>query len=137
LRTNIGALKEMGLLLLDLDGVNGSTITLSLPLLWLTEQMVEGNVRCSPDGTAGNFILGMPIYQYYYLVYDMGNNTVTFVDLPPSNETEAFIDGPEYGGVLEPSTSSEPSTGYRHNGSPSTDTFVMAGLFMLACKYIF
>ena len=29
----------------------------------------------------------------------MGNNTITFVDLQLSNETEMFIDGPELGGL--------------------------------------
>lgn len=39
----------------------------------------------------------LPISQYYYLIYDMGNETVTFVDLQLPNETEMFIDGPELG----------------------------------------
>jgi hypothetical protein len=137
----------MGSMLLDLEGFNGSTITLSLPLLWLKEQIYLQRVSCI--GPSGSFVLGLPIYQYYYLVYDLGNNTVTFVDLQLSNETEAFISGPELGGIIveddddqasttnEPSTSSEPSTGSRHTGRPNTNTFVMAGLLLVACKYIF
>jgi len=93
--TNPDTPKKMGSLLLDLEGVNGSTITLPLPLLWLAEQIA---------GTSGDFALGLPIFHYYYLVYDMENSTVTFVDLQLSNETEAFIHGPELGGVSEPNT---------------------------------
>jgi hypothetical protein len=29
----------------------------------------------------------MPLYQFYYLVYDMGEGTVTFVDLPVGNDS--------------------------------------------------
>ena len=56
-------------MLLDIEGVNGTTITLSLPLLWLTEQFLFGHVVCT--GTSGIFMLGFPIFQYYYLAYDM------------------------------------------------------------------
>jgi hypothetical protein len=132
--TNPDTPKKMGSLLLDLEGVNGSTITLPLPLLWLAEQIA---------GTSGDFALGLPIFHYYYLVYDMENSTVTFVDLQLSKKTEAFIHGPELGGVSEPntnsdsSTSSDSSTGSRRTGSPSTITFVTVGLLLLACKYIF
>jgi len=121
---NVSDLKEMGSLLLDLDGVNGSTITLSLPLLWLKEQIALGNVICT--GTTGNFILGFPIYQFYYLVYNMGNNTITFVDLQLSNATEAFIDGPELGGT------NAPSSGYHLSSS----SLVTMGFLLLACQYI-
>ena len=44
---------------------------------------------------------GFPIFQYYYLAYNMGDSTVTFVDLQLSNETEAFINGPELGGIMK------------------------------------
>jgi len=94
-------------MLLDIEGVNGTTITLSLPLLWLSEQFWFGHVVCT--GTSGIFMLGFPIFQYYYLAYDMGSNTVTFVDLPLSNETQAFIDGADLGGIAESS-----SSGYHH-----------------------
>jgi len=109
LSTDPDTVKEMGWLLLDLEGVNGSNITLSLPLHWLVALGRSGFGKCTAD-TSGKFVLGFPIYQYYYLVYDMGNNTVTFVDLPQTNENEAFIDGPELGGANEPSTNNEPST---------------------------
>lgn len=75
--------------MLDLDGVNNSTITLSFPLLWLAEQIRLKRVKCS--GLSGYFIPGLPIFQYYYLAYDRGKNTVTFVDLQLSKETETFI----------------------------------------------
>ena len=48
---------------------------------------------------SGNFVLGLPISQYYYLAFEMANKTVTFVDLELSDETENFIDGPELGGT--------------------------------------
>ena len=98
-KTNVDTLKKMGSMLLDIEGVNGNTITLSLPLLWVAEQYFMGSLVCS--GTSGDFILGFPIFQHYYLAYDMGSKTVTFVDLPLSNETEAFINGPELGGTNE------------------------------------
>ena len=87
--TNVDKLKSLGSLYIDLDGGN---VTLSLPLLWLWEQIALGHASCT--GTSGSFVLGLPISQYYYLVYNMGNNTVVFVDLELSNdnETESFID---------------------------------------------
>ena len=88
--------------MLDIEGVNGTNITLSLPLLWLAEQEALGRLICT--GTTGNFILGFPIFQYYYLAYDMESNTITFVDLPQSDETKAFIDGTELGGTNESSS---------------------------------
>jgi len=111
-------------MLLDILGVNGTTITLSLPLLWLTEQIMFGNVVCT--GAAGEFLLGFPIFQYYYLAYDMADNTITFVDLHLSDENEAFIDGPEHGGILPP------SSGYHYYFS-TTSSFMMAiGILLLA-----
>jgi len=118
--TDPDTLKKSGSLLLDLQGVNGSTVTLSLPLFWVWEQIIAfRNVICT--GTSGVFVLGLPIYQYYYLVYDMGNNTVTFVDLPLSNETEAF-----FYPTSSPSTSkssrvpsSQPSTTPSKSAEPS------------------
>jgi len=113
--THVDILKNMGSLLLDIVGKHGNTITLSLPLLWLKEQYVAGSLVCS--GTSGEFILGFPIFQYYYLAYDMKSNTVTFIDLPLSNETEAFINGPELGGTTE-----SPSSGNFVNLPPSNET---------------
>ena len=55
----------------------------------------------------------------------MGSKTVTFVDLPLSNETEAFINGPELGGINEsPSsgTTESPSSGNFVNLPPSNET---------------
>ncbi len=95
-RNDFDELKESGSLFIDLTAADGKDdITLSFPLLWLTEQMGRKNVGCR---TTGDFVLGLPITQYYYTVYDMGKNTVSFVELNLSNETEAFIDGPELGG---------------------------------------
>ena len=87
---SVDELKSLGSLYIDLDGADGGNITLSLPLLWLVEQAAFSNLLCT--GTSGSFTLGLPISQYYYLAYDMGNKTVTFVELELSNETEAFID---------------------------------------------
>ena len=116
-------------MLLDIEGVNGTTITLSLPLLWLSEQFLFGNVVCT--GTSGDFVLGFPIFQYYYLAYDMGSRrTVTFVDLPLSNETEAFIMGPDLGGIAESS-----SSGYHHY--VPTISIMSIGVLLIAFQYIF
>ena len=104
---NIGAdeLKELGSLLVDLTAADGKDdITLSFPLLWLREQMALDYVACT--GTTGDFVLGLPITQYYYTVYDMGNDTVSFVELNLSNETKFFIDGPELGGSPTPQPTS-------------------------------
>jgi hypothetical protein len=79
-----------------LESADGGTIKLSIPLIWLAEQYAEGWVLCSPDES---FILGLPIFQYYYLVYSYTNNTVTFVDLQLSDTDEDFIDGPSLGGM--------------------------------------
>ena len=116
-------------LLLDIVGVNGTTITLSLPLLWLAEQIKLGYVKCT--GTTGDFILGFPIFQYYYVAYDMADNKVIFVDLQLSDETKAFIDGPELGGV------NPPSAGYNRH-IPSTISLTVAmGVLLLAFQCIF
>ena len=93
-------LKELGSLFIDLPGADGKDITLSFPLLWLAEQIALGHVLCT--GTTGRLVLGLPIRQYYYTVYDMGNKTVSFVELNLSNATKAFIDGPELGGLYPP-----------------------------------
>lgn len=113
-------------MLIDLEGVNGNNVTLSLPLFWLAEQMdaEEKNVQCT--GTSGAFVLGFPIFQYYYLVYDMGNNTVTFVDLQLSDETEDFI-----------FTYDQANTGCLYPVSASASMMTVTGLlFMLYNKYI-
>lgn len=83
---------------IDLTGADGrNNITISFPILWLAEQDDLGNVECT--GNSGQFVLGLPIFQYYYVVYNMGNKTVTFVELQLSNETQTFIYGPELGGL--------------------------------------
>jgi hypothetical protein len=97
--TGINELKELGSLFIDLTAADGKDdITLSFPLLWLAEQYFLGYVSCT--GPTGSFALGLPITQYYYTVYDMGNKTVSFVELNLSNEIKAFIDGPELGGTV-------------------------------------
>ena len=68
-----------------------------------------GVFQCT--GTSGNLVLEFPIFQYYYLVYDMTDETTTFVNLELSEETEDFIEGPELGGA-----DSEPSAGYIRKG---------------------
>lgn len=82
-------------LYIDLEGANGGTVTLDLPLFWLMEQLVEGKVAC----TDGDFILGFPTFQYYYVVYNMGDRTLTFVDLQLSDAAEEFIE--EGGGLSD------------------------------------
>jgi len=123
--TDNDTLKKMGSLLIDIEGVNGSTITLSLPLLWLKEQAESELNTFVCSGTSGAFILGFPIFQYYYLAYYMGSKTITFVDLPLSNETEALINGPELGGINEsPSsgTTESHSSGNFVDLPPSNET---------------
>lgn len=96
--TSVDELKGLSSLFIDLPAADGKDdFTLSFPLLWLREQLGLGRVRCT--GTKGAFHLGLPITQYYYTVYDMGNHTVSFVELNLSNETKTFIDGPEIGGT--------------------------------------
>ena len=78
--TGVDELKELGSLFIDLTAADGNDdITLAFPLLWLREQYTLGHVSCV--GTKGPFYLGLPITQYYYTVYDMGKNTVSFVEL--------------------------------------------------------
>ncbi len=103
LYTGVDKLKKAGSLFIDLTAADGKDdITLSFPLLWLAEQQILRHVVCT--GTTGSFVLGLPIRQYYYTVYDMGNKTVSFVELNLSNETQAFLDSPELGGVAAYST---------------------------------
>ena len=118
-------------MLLDILGVNGATITLSLPLLWLAEQRKLGNVECT--GTEGIFVLGFPIFQYYYVAYDMADNKIIFVDLQLSDETKAFIDdGPEYGGAHF-----SLSSGYHHRVPTTSSLMVAMGVLLLAFQCIF
>ena len=106
LGTNSGVLETLGSMHIDLDGPDGENITLKFPLLWVVEQLALKNIQC--QGT-GDFVLGFPIFQYYYLAYNMENGTVTFVDLQLSNETESFLDGPTMGGAV-PTSSGATST---------------------------
>ena len=115
-------------LLLDILGVNGTTITLSLPLLWLAEQIKLGNVECT--GPGGIFVLGFPIFQYYYVAYDMADNKVIFVDLQLSDETKAFIDGPEVNSLFPP------STGYRYHVPTKRSLMAATGVLLLAFQCI-
>jgi len=86
-----------GPLQIDLESTDGGTITLSFPLQWIVEQAAQGRVSfVDPTGDGGHFALGFPTYQFYYLVYGMGEDTVTFVDLPQKNESGrelAEVDG--------------------------------------------
>ncbi len=76
--TSVDELNELGSLFIDLTAADGTDdITLAFPLLWLQ----TGNVNYLCTGPTGLFVLGLPITQYYYTVYDMGKNTVSFVDL--------------------------------------------------------
>ena len=116
-------------LLLDISGVNGTTITLSLPLLWLAEQIKLGYVTCT--GPGGIFVLGFPIFQYYYVAYDMADNRVIFVDLQLSDETKAFIDGPELHSIF-PS-----SAGYRYHVPTKRSLMAATGVLLLAFQCMF
>jgi len=124
--TNRAELEEIGPMLLDLEGVDGDTVILSIPMVFMSEQLNSGRVHCT--NATGHFALGLPILQYYYLVHDMQGGTVTFVDLQLSNETEDFIEGPELGGKAS-QASCNPT---------STSVFLMtSGLLMLVSQYIF
>ena len=125
----LATLKKLGSLLLDIEGVNGTNITLSLPLIWLAEQTEKKNVVCT--GTTGNFVLGFPIFQYYYVAYVMADNTIAFVDLPLSDETKEFINGPEYGGVFPP------SSGYHHHVPTASNLMMAVGILLFAFQSTF
>ena len=143
----LDTLKELGSLLLDIEGVNGTTTTLSLPLLWLAEQTgLVGNVKCT--GPGGNFVLGFPIFQFYYLAYDMEDNTITFVDLQLSDETKAFLydyppelGGANVGGVYPstPTPTPTPSSGFYHRMPTTTASNLMTvlGALLFAFQCIF
>ena len=128
----LATLAELGSLLLDIEGVNGTTVTLSLPLVWLKIMLQLGNVKCT--GITGDFILGFPIFQYYYLAYDMEDNTVTFVDLQLPDDFYEPLPVPEYGGSCSP----RPSSGYYHR-MPTTSNYLMAamGVLLLAFQCMF
>ncbi|KAK1737485.1 hypothetical protein QTG54_011771 [Skeletonema marinoi] len=132
MNTKVDTLKILGSMLLDIEGANSSTVTLSLPLLWLVEQMNLNRVRCS--GASGDFILGFPLFQYYYLAFDMGSKTITFVDLQLSNEIEAFLGGTKLGGNKESSSGTiEPSSGYH---VCSTNSLIAISFLQLVLQYI-
>jgi hypothetical protein len=123
--TSEDELKEAGSLFIDLAE---DDITLSFPLLWLREQLGLSYVHCT--GTEGDFALGLPITQYYYTVYDMGKDTVSFVELNLSNETQAFLYGPELGGVNgNGTTTTSPTTSQPTSKGCFCHTF---GLSLLA-----
>jgi len=87
---------DSGDLLIDLEDPDGGLFTLSLPFDWIIEQAGQGRVRCLTEEdveTDHLVVLGLPITQFYYTVYDMANNTVTFVDLRQSNATEDSMVG--------------------------------------------
>lgn len=75
-------------LFIDIEGSGGNSVTLSFPLAFLAD---EGDwVGCV--GTNGAFALGMPVFQYYYLVYDMGNHEVAFVDLREGSHANGTVE---------------------------------------------
>ena len=144
--TTIDDLAELGSLLLDIEGVNGTTVTLSLPLLWLAEQIKLGYVQCT--GVTGSFIVGFPIFQHYYLAYDMEHNTVAFVDLQLSDETKAYLydyppelGGANVGGVYPstPTPTPTPSSGFYHRMPTTTASNLMTvlGALLFAFQCIF
>ena len=66
------------------------------------------------------------IFQYYYLAHAMEDNKIAFVDLQLSDETKAFIDGPELGGI-DPLISS----GYRHHVPTMSNLIAAMGVLLL------
>eukprot|EP00986_Skeletonema_menzelii_P014912 scaffold10578_cov158-Skeletonema_menzelii.AAC.5 len=58
--------------------------------------------------------------------HGMAENRVTFVDLPLSNETKAFVDGPELGGL---------NPGYRHHVHVPTTSSVMVVMSVLLLAF--
>ena len=72
---------------IDLEGTDGSPITLTFPLSFVVSEVKAGWVLC--NGLNGDFTLGFPVFSYYYLVYNMANNTLIFVDLPPADTPPA------------------------------------------------
>eukprot|EP00580_Thalassiosira_gravida_P006710 CAMPEP_0201639264 /NCGR_PEP_ID=MMETSP0493-20130528/18861_1 /ASSEMBLY_ACC=CAM_ASM_000838 /TAXON_ID=420259 /ORGANISM="Thalassiosira gravida, Strain GMp14c1" /LENGTH=165 /DNA_ID=CAMNT_0048112595 /DNA_START=71 /DNA_END=564 /DNA_ORIENTATION=- len=89
-----------GDLLIDLEGdTDGETITLKFPLMWILEQAVNGRISFTdPEDDSGRFVLGFPTFQHYYIVYDMGKATVTFVDIE-QKEYEDTISSGELGAL--------------------------------------
>lgn len=79
-------------LYIDLESNSGGTITLEFPLSFIVQQAQSGWIECT--GTSGSFVLGMPTFRYYYLLYDMTTGQVTFVKMnsstPPTTTTGGF-----------------------------------------------
>ena len=84
-----------GGLLIDLEGIDGTPITLTFPFSFIFNEINDGWVKCT--GLDGNFVLGFPVYGYYYLAHDMAGNTLTFVDLPQNSETSGTEPGRLFG----------------------------------------
>ena len=74
-------------LLIKLGSADGGTVTLRFPLKWIKAQFEAGWISCTgSSGLDSRFILGFPVFHHYYLVYDIGNYELTFVDLPQKQE---------------------------------------------------
>lgn len=97
---------------INMQGKEGNDVTLRLPLDFIVDEFEQGWVECSDKIT-----LGMPLFAYYYLVYDMGNDSIIFVDLPASSNG---------GGGSDSGTSINGDGG---SDSPSAATHEEAALF--------
>ena len=61
-------------------------------------------------------------------IHGMAENRVTFVDLPLSNETKEFVDGPELGGL-------NPGYRHRHHVHVPTTSSVMVVMSVLLLAF--
>jgi len=122
-----------GSLFIDLEGVDGGVVTLELPIPFLLKEYQSGEwIRCTGgvNDTRG-FAIGMPIFQYYYLAHDMGNKTVTFVDLPTkSNDTNVDYPPTKFGTGVTVDSPEDTSSGYLVSSR-------MAGLLLAAAVSLF
>lgn len=126
------------MLSIDLSGING-TVTLDFPLTFIVEQVEAGYVMCTGD--AGSFTLGMPTFQYYYLMNDMDSATVTFVDLQGqgnvtsnTNTTSDTVVGPEPVSTPESNPTVSPSAAKQLTTNATAMMAALCGaLYFLFC----
>lgn len=62
--------------IVSINSNNEQPIHINLPLKWIQKEFQRGIIHC---GDA--LILGLPIYQFYYVVYNTREDTLTFVNL--------------------------------------------------------
>jgi hypothetical protein len=54
-------------------------VVLDIPIDWFLDEYNRGFASCS--GVDGEIVLGFPILEFYYIVYDADHDTLTFLDL--------------------------------------------------------